>query len=295
MNTDPGRLFWAHQDTSGNLQALADQARARARAGDWADDAESERLARAWILDVLAATAALGPAPISEVVDGDPTLAPLADLVANGRRYFINLRQSSRADNLDWQTSIAFAVAALASGRGMRSQADLTPTPGTVRRIVTRDADPPVVVGDTTGTTDAAILPGIIGAVVVVSCVGLVAGAVGWITSQYFEAKAIGLTADAKAKQTATAIQAAVDVVERHQAAELAQQKTLQYDTGELVVLDTLRSSIKDLSGWQPPALRSAPNLGAATSAIGAGMGIGTAIALAVAAWLFFGGNKKAA
>jgi hypothetical protein len=293
----PGRLWWAHSDTVGDLASVADQARTVARSGTWIEGEEGERLFRALLVDWLAAVSALGPTPMAEVVDGDPALAAIAPALQLGRRFLVELRPSARADEYDFQNAIVVAIAALASDRGMKKPADVTIPAGVAQIIVTRDADPPTVISGTKAgqPANAGVLPGVIGAVVVVSCVGLIAGAVGWITSQYFEATAIGLTADAKAKQAATAIQAAVDVVEKHQAAQVSQGKTNAYDAGELAVLESLRSSIKELSGWEPPALKSAPNLSAATSAVGASLSLGTAIILLVVAWLVFSkGSSRA-
>lgn len=294
MASATGRLYWAHTDTRGDLQSVAQQARYVARTGTWIDDTESERLFRVWLVDVLAAVASLGPLPIAEVREGDPIMQSLGDSLPPGRRYIVDLRQSSRVDSRDWQTAIVLALAALASDHGKRALADLYLPGAKTLRVTTADADPPLV---TEATVPAplvtAVLPaGVIGAVVIVSCVGLVAGAVGWITSRYLEVKAIGLTADAKSKQAATAIQAAVDVVEKHQAAQAAQGKSLAYDAGELAVLETLRSSIKELSGWEPPA----PKLTAGLGAFGSGITTGMAIVIAVAAWLFLSrGGKRAA
>lgn len=298
MASATGRLYWAHTDTRGDLQSIAQQARYVARTGTWIDDPESERLFRVWLVDVLAAVASLGPLPIAEVREGDPIMQSLGDSLPPGRRYIVDLRQAGRADSLDWQTAIVVALAALASDHGKRTLADLYLPAAATLRVTTADADPPLVSeAKAPAPLATAVLPaGVIGAVVIVSCVGLVAGAVGWITSQYFEAKAIGLTADAKSKQTATAIQAAVDVVEKHQAAQVAQGKTLAYDAGELAVLETLRSSIKELSGWEPPALQSVPKLAAGLGAFGSGITTGMAIVIAVAAWLFLSrGGKRAA
>ncbi len=280
------RLQWGHRDTSGNLSSVLAQAIAIAKARTWTEDEEGNRLFRAFLLGSIASIANLGPSPARVRIEGDKSTPEIIDQKLGGSvDYVIEPKQASRVDSLDWQNGIAWGLAALIN-RGQQSPEELLKFhAGELVQVVTIDGKPAELVGT---SKDIGALPVIGLGLTIVICTGILAaaGLTGWLGSQVAEVAQSKVVGDEKAKTAAAAIANSVEIVENHRAVEQASGTSTPYDQGELNVLESLRGSISQVSGWQPPPMKSVPNVSGATSSIGAGIGIGTAIALAIGAWL---------
>ncbi len=287
-----GRLIWAHGD-SVDMHGVAELAFAAAHGRDtWPDTAsDGNRLVRAWLASYAAAIAGLGPKPLNIVPEG--STLPLGMQIDSGAKFAAEILRSNDPKRFEIQNTMSYALAALAA----HAQGDVGPEKillpdATITRIRTHDGDPPIpittkAVAENTGQI------GIVEGVVIVACVGLVAGAVGWIASQVNEVHALGLQADSKAKVAVEAMSKAAEIVEAHTQAEAQAGKTIEFSAPELDILSTLKSTITTTANWTPPQLQSVPNVASATQKIGSGMGWGTiALFAAGAALLLWKGRN---
>jgi hypothetical protein len=222
-------------------------------------------------------------APLGE---GDSVASGLG---VTGELYVALVEASTVPIRSDFQAHLATCLGAVAS-RGKRTKEQVLVPSGRTARIVTTDGEAPRIVSPAESAEAGAI--GIVAGVVIVACTGILAGALGWITSQAAEVLAIDATAQSKTTAAIGAMTTAANVVELHLAREEAQGQSIPWTAEEQELLATLRQSIRDTAGWDPPPMRSVPNVAGASTSIGAGIGIGTALAIALAAWLFLRKEK---
>lgn len=281
----PGRLLWAHHDTSGNLHDVAVRAFAVAKSQDWpADVDEGNRLFRAWLLTQLATMANLGPRPVGLVLEGDHRYDVISSELGPGGRYEIDVRPSERADNLEMQVAIATGLAGIvasmnatvADPKGIAFLRSRLIPDGQLVRIKTDDGGPAVILPQVGGAGLAQTGQiGVVEGVVIVAVVGIIAATVGWISSQIAEVTSVGLQQHGKTTQAVAAMTDATEMLEKHQADEQAAGHDMSYDAEQIELLKTLRETIKGTTGWTAPDLKSVPDVKGAVDKIGTGISIG--------------------
>lgn len=281
-----GRLLWAHRDSSGNLAGVAADAYARAKAENWpTDPVEGNRLLRAWLVSQMATMANLGPRPTSLIREGDHRYDILQSELGPGARFSVDVRPSSRPDNLDWQTLIASGLCGVVGSihatpqdpKGIAFLRSQMPKPGQVVRILTVDGEAPVImpaIADPDMLAETGAIT-IIGGIVIVACVAAVAAAVAWVSSQIAEVTSVGLQQHGKTTQAVAAMTKASELIEAHQAEEQKQGKDLAYDVEQQLMLQTLRETIKGTTGWTAPDLKSVPDIKGASQSVGTGLAFG--------------------
>jgi hypothetical protein len=280
-----------HRDSSGDLHAAGTEAFRLAKSPDpWPDTPDGVRLFRAWLASIMGTIANLGPSPTRPLL---PTES--ATLSA----YLIEPVASSRPADLDWQQAFAYALGAIAwsaQGRTGGSPSDLALSAPLA--LATLDGEAPMTLAlasvpgltttpDDTPPSETGIIPAIpiVTGIVIISCTAIAAAAVGWIVSQVAEVSAVGLAQKGKTTAAVEAMTRASEVVETHKDAEAKAGKPIDYDPEEQKLLEVLRSTITQTSGWQPPPLRSVPDVRGATSSIAKGLSVGEVIFLAAAGY----------
>lgn len=287
-----GGIHWAHSDSQ-DLSGWAKRGVELATSGAaWPDGAEGNRLLRAWLCSYLATIANLGPTPVTQLLElqAVPGLPP--DLAGPGARYLVEPKQSANAANLEIQTLLAVAFAALV-GRRYATQARFTSewTPASAMNVRTVDGGSAELVAAVVPTTS--FLP-ILGWIVV-SVLGAAAAGVAYlVASQVNETRALEITQQGKTTQAIAAMTTASTMVELHQQRERERGASLPYDAQEQALLGTLRKTITDVAGWQPPDMKTLPNVKAASERIGTGLGLGTLAILGVGAYVLLRESKGA-
>lgn len=271
---------------------------AQARSGEaWPATDEGNRLFRAWLASICATIANLGPSPIRSIppIVGEDPRTTTTPMLYKGA-YVLEPKPSSRAVLLDFQQQLVYGLAALAwSGQGKTggdpNALELAGPLGVMTidgsRVQVGSVPPLTLPGvgfGTTGLSDTGIIPAIpiVTGLVIVACVAILAGAVGWIASQASEVTSVGVQQTGKTTAAVQAMTKASDIVEAHQARETDEKREIPYDPEELALLKTLRETIAQTAGWSPPALRSVPDVRGATGNIGKGLAIGEIIFLAL-------------
>ncbi len=253
----PGRLQWTHYDSSGDLDAVARRGWVVAKARAWKQTPEHQAMFRAWLLSILAQVADLGPSPVRES-SGEGA-------VGMARTFVIEPTLSPDPARSDWQRMLTYGIAALVPGfrtttsGGKVSWTGPSIPDGKVVHIVTHDGDPPQVV-------DTAQI-GVVEGFVVVGVALALGAAVAWIASQVAEVTATALATDANKQKLVASMTTSAELVEAHRAAELQAGHDLPYDDQEIALLQSLRESIKAAASWEPPPLRSVPNVRGVTDA----------------------------
>lgn len=251
----------------------------------WPD--ANDRLFRAWLLSMCHTIGSLGPTPTAPMAEGDTIANGL--VLGAGPKFVARVQASTRPIHYDLQNTMAMCLGAIVS-RGHVAKAELVIPDGQVVRVRSNEGDPRDFITSSPVSFNAAGLDtgqiGIVEGAVIVLCAGILAGAAGWIVSQVNEVRAIEATSQGKTTAAIAAMTTSAQMVETHAAAEQASGQQIEYSAQEKELLSTLQQAIQSTANWQPPKLQSVPDVSGATAKIGTGIGIGTAIALAVVAWV---------
>lgn len=262
-------LTWTHE-TTGPLGSVVNAAVDRAIARRGLDVAGY----RALTLAVFGAAADLGPEPVKlGAHDASVSVAPSADRI---RLAWQNALLTGHVALTAWEAEVTAPVME-AFISGVSRVRDFN------RRnvLTTRDGAEAV-----SGTAETGVLWGAVAVVVVrVVAQGLIAAVAAYGIAVGGEAIAHRITADAKTSQLAATLAETSRVVDAHVERERAAGKPIPWSDPEWSRLQALYDTTRNLTGWQPPAMNTVPNLkklaeSAGEAISGAGSGFGVALAL---------------
>lgn len=281
------KVYWVHNDPVGLEQAVG-LGLQRAEQGNWALDDASRADLRALLLGACVFASALSSKP--------PYAINPASMQGDGE---IVIPQAPSDGSLPDATNRAKVQLALVKGASglLAAGKDVTklPSPPGDCTIVTsgglRDKgfhmqEPSGADGlFPTGSQPAEAGSVLLVAFAVVVIVGAVSSVWYLIHSEDDELANNQLAADAKVKEHAQAVGAAVSLVKDHLAREDHEGKHLAWDPAELATIDKLLASSNAIAQWQPPALQTVPHVAAVTEAVGgavksAGEGLGGGLLL---------------
>ncbi len=146
-------------------------------------------------------------------------------------------------------------------------------------------------------TTETNLAPLIIGAIVV-GVSGVLAAVISYGLATHAEVTVRRIESDSRRKTLETTINAATKVVAAHHEREKEEQKTIEWDEGELKLMEALNKATAEATASPPMPLQSVPDLtslaqgagkgleglGKGAASAGAGLGEGFSWALPIAA-----------